>query len=299
MNKGNMRILLFGASGFLGKSLLPLLEADGHNCFTVSRKNTNSSYTIDISNFKEFEILNTEYFDAVINCATILPGGDYLDNNYLNQIYKTNILGTQNICKWINEQDSIKKIINCSTLAVVSKPWNINLSEDENTYPVGHHVLYCSSKLTQELLFSTLASKKNISLTHFRFSALYGKHMHWSGLICNFIDQARAVNKINLTNGSKVSADFLYVEDASKIILAALRSEISGIVNAASGIETTIMELAEVIKFNLNGKVVIENVEKESFIEDRSVIDVSKLNTIIDTKKFVDLKTGISQILSQ
>jgi len=153
-----------------------------------------------------------------VNCATILPGGDYLDPEYLKNIYKTNILGTQNICNWIDKQNTIKNIINCSTLVIANKPWTIPLTEEINTYPKGKHVLYCTSKLTQELLFTTFAENKSINLAQIRFSTLYGKNMKWSGVICNFIDQVKNSNCINLTNGTKISADFLYIEDAAKII---------------------------------------------------------------------------------
>ncbi|MCX8531508.1 NAD-dependent epimerase/dehydratase family protein [Chryseobacterium luquanense] len=293
-----MKVLIFGGNGFLGNSLCALLEKKEVEYYTVSRSDQRSSYNLDISDINQFAQLPLDFFDTVINCATILPGGNFLDNEYLEKIYKTNILGTQNICKWINTQDSIKKIINCSTLVVVNKPWPVNLSEESATYPSGNHVLYSSSKLTQELLFKTFADSKNISLSQIRFSALYGETMSWSGVICNLIDQARRDKKISLKNASKVTADFLHVDDASAIIFSLLHSNLEGIVNGAAGTETSILDLANIVRDCLDENIEIENHVDPDFEENRSQIDVSKLEKIISTKTFIDLKNGIKKIIN-
>jgi len=173
----------------------------------------------------------------------------------------------------------------------------LHLTENVATYPTGNHVLYSSSKLTQELIFKTFSTVKNIALTQIRFSALYGEKMNWSGIICNLIDQAKNNKQINLTNASKVSADFLHVDDASKIILACLSSNIEGIVNGASGSETSILRLAEIIKINLAEEIEVLNSEDPSFKKDRSVINVDKLKSIIDVTDFIDFSDGVSKLM--
>lgn len=294
-----MKVLIFGSSGFLGNSLCNVLKENGVEFYTVSRSDSKSSYNIDISDIKQFSQLPHNFFDVVVNCATILPGGSFLDNNYLEKIYKTNILGSQNICIWINGQESVKKIINCSTLVVVNKPWPLQLSEDEATYPTGNHVLYSSSKLTQELIFKTFAESHNISLTQIRFSALYGEKMNWSGIICDIIDQAKKNKKIILKNGSKVTADFLYVDDAAKIIFSSIKHSSEGIINGASGKETSILKLAMIIREYFNGEVEVENYDDPDFTESRSLINIDKLEKIIQTNTFMDLRNGIKKVIEQ
>lgn len=293
-----MKVLLFGGNGFLGTNLKRILDEHNIESFTVSRSSETSNYKVDISDYKSFDLLPKNFFTVVVNCATILPGGNYLDSDYLNNIYSTNILGSQNICKWIEKQTSIKKIINCSTLVVVKKPWHIPLEEEDiHTYPEGRHVLYSASKLMQELLFKTFADTNNILLTQIRFSSLYGETMNWSGLICNLIDQAKKNKSIKITNGKKISADFLHVKDAANIILAAIKENISGVLNGASGVETTILDLAEIIKRNTSSTVTIENIESENSIIDRAVISVTKLNRFINVHEFIPLNEGIKKML--
>ena len=192
-----MKVLIFGGNGFLGKALQHEFNKSKVEFFTVSRSNTLSSFNVDISKIDDFSSLPDNFFTVIVNCAAVLPGGSYLDSAYLDLIYKTNILGSQNICNWISSQSSIVKIVNCSTLVVVKKPWEMPLLEvEENTYPFGSHVLYCSSKLAQELIFKTFSDDFKIKLAQIRFSTLYGKGMNWNGLLCNFLDQATNNKKI-------------------------------------------------------------------------------------------------------
>jgi UDP-glucose 4-epimerase len=293
-----MKVLIFGGNGFLGNALKNVLDENNIDSYTVSRSNVLSNYNVDISNLEAFESLPKNFFNVVINCATILPGGDYLDSDYLNKIYKTNILGTQNICKWIAEQATVKKIINCSTLVVVKKPWDVSLNEGEkNTYPDGKHVLYSASKLMQELIFKTFSDNNAILLTQIRFSSLYGETMNWNGLICNLIDQAKNNNTIKITNGKRVSADFLHVNDAAKIILASLINDINGVLNGASGVETTILNLAEIIKKFLSSSVTIYNVDEENSNLHRASISVKKLSQYLDVNNFISLEEGIKKMI--
>jgi UDP-glucose 4-epimerase len=182
-------------------------------------------------------------------------------------------------------------------LAVVNKPWDYNLTEEVATYPKGDHVLYCTSKLMQELIVDTVATKNNIDFVNIRFSAIYGETMHKSGIIWALHQQAINNNSINIINGNKISFDFINVKDAARILVRSIDSEKSrGILNAASGTETSLFELASIIKKNISKSVLIENEDKPNFTSNRSKIDVTKLNKIIDTSSFVDLNDGINQI---
>lgn len=293
-----MKVLIFGGNGFLGKALQHEFNKSKVDFFTVSRSNTLSSFNVDISKIDDFSSLPNNFFTVIVNCAAVLPGGSYLDSEYLDLIYKTNILGSQNICNWISSQSSIVKIINCSTLVVVKKPWDIPLLEvEENTYPYGSHVLYCSSKLTQELIFKTFSDDFKIKLAQIRFSTLYGKGMNWNGLLCNFLDQATNNKKVILTNGAKITADFLNVNDAAKIILETAKSDIEGIINGATGIETSLLEAAKAVKSNFIEEISIVNEEFHDMQSDRSVISIKKLSSIINTSKFLTLKQGIKEML--
>lgn len=289
-----MKVLIFGGNGLLGREIHKLLLSKGITVDTVSRNN--ATFNFDISNLESFKLISGNIYDYVINAAAILPGKTYLDSNYLECIYRTNILGSQNICSWINKQTSIKKIINCSTLAVNNKPWPLYMTEDYLSLPTGNHVLYCMSKLMQEALFETLSNSKNIPVVHLRFSALYGPNMKWEGVIANFIDNSYK-GKIEMYNGNKVFADFLHVFDASRIVQNAILSDITGVVNAVSGCEISLYELAMHIRKYINVEVV--NIDADSFTPSRALISTDKLCKIIDVSSFKSISIGLKEIINK
>ena len=292
-----MNILVFGGNGFLGLEVEKVFKNTNYTFFSASR-NSKCGYKVDISNYDDFTNLPNDFFDVVINCATILPGGNMLDNDYLNNIYKTNILGTQNICKWVASQKSVKKIINCSTLVVANKPWDYNLTEETKTYPTGDHVLYCSSKLMQELIIQTTGKKYNKDFINVRFSAIYGKKMPKTGVIWQLYQQGKNNNFIKITNGNKVSFDFINVNDAARILLAAIESQkINGILNGASGFEISLLELASIIKRNISESLEIKNDDHDNSPFNLSKINITKLNHIISSDSFMTLDEGIKQVI--
>ncbi|MBT7624016.1 MAG: NAD(P)-dependent oxidoreductase [Flavobacteriaceae bacterium] len=295
-----MNVLIFGGSGFLGSEITELLKQKNINCYSASSNNLNSDYKIDISKIGSFDKLPKNFFNIIINCATILPGKDFLDKENLDNTYKTNILGTQNICNWIKKQSSVDKIVNCSTLVVNSKPWKISITENEESYCHGNHIVYSNSKLFQELLFKTFSEKYSIDLAQVRFSALYGNKMPKVGLLWNLINEIKTTNKIKIKNSKNVSVDFLNVIDASKIILNIINNKKAlGIINGASGVETSIYDLGNIIKniFNNNNKPVLYNKEDQNYTVDRSKVSVDKLKEIIDVSKFISIDEGIKKLL--
>ncbi len=293
-----MNILVFGGNGFLGRELKGLLGNTTHNFYSASR-NKNSNFKIDVSNFYEFANLPIDFFDVIVNCASVLPGGDLLDNDYLNDIYKSNILGIQNICKWVLNQKSIIKLINCSTLAVINKPWDYNLSESAMTYPKGNHVLYCSSKLMQELFIDTFASKYNIDFVNLRFSAIYGENMPKQGVIWSLYLQGVQDGLIKVKNGSNISFDFIYVTDAARIILEVIENKCDKILNAASGNEVTLFQLASFIADNISRKVFVENEDVFDSEVNFSRVSVVNLKKIIDTDNFLPFKVGLKRLINK
>ncbi|MFK7000584.1 NAD(P)-dependent oxidoreductase [Flavobacterium oreochromis] len=290
-----MKILLFGGCGFLGEAIVDIFKKNGLEIFTASR-NVKCNFQIDISNSEDFLKLPLDYFDVVINAATVLPGGNFLDSNYLDKLYKANILGTQNLCNWINLNSKVIRILNCSTLVVVDRPWNELIDEKSKTYPLGNHVLYSSSKLLQELLITTFCNSKNLDYVHLRFSSIYGEKMDKSGILYNLFQQALSTKTIKITNGLKNSFDFLHVNDAASSIFNILKSNFRGICNFASGEEIALIDLATKIAKLFDFEVTIQNEEQEGFQNNFSKVDNTILKKYIDTSNFISLDKGLLQL---
>lgn len=244
-----MKYLIFGSGGFLGKKLFQFLTEAGEEVYGAKRTPGPMTFAVDISRPDQLDAIDV-LPDIIINCASALPDGTQTFSNpeYLRTLFETNVIGSTNIMNWAASK-GVRKIINCSTLVVVNKPWPVPLSERESTYPKGAHVGYSASKLSQELVMSSIAETFGIELLHVRISALYGPDMKGSGILQKLIKQATAHDTIQLTNGSNVSFDFLHVDDAVKVLfhLSKMRMWPDPIINLASGEEISLLKLTEII----------------------------------------------------
>lgn len=290
-----MKYLIFGAGGFLGSTLVKHLKEKGETVYPVKRAAKDAAFAVDITNPEQFSEIDVQP-DVIINCASALPdsGKGFSDPEYLRQLYETNVIGGANIMNWAASRN-IKRVINCSTLVVVGKPWPVPLKEADNTYPLGSHVGYSASKLSQELVMSSIADAHNVELLHLRISALYGPQMKGGGILTKLINQAAAKESISLTNGNSVTFDFLHVDDAASIIchLSKAGSWPDRVVNLASGEEVSLLALAETV-YELSGssKELIVNADSPNF-SSRAQVDTSLLEKHIagagiSTKPFAE-----------
>lgn len=289
-----MKVIIFGGEGFVGKALQRELTWRNIEFLSVSRS---SDISVDISNYEDFSKITPDYYDVIVNCATVLPGGDYLDSSYLDKLFLTNVRGTQNICRWVASQNKRMRVVNCSTLVVNKKPWPLKLDESACAVPSGRHVLYSCSKLFQEGLFETLQELNTADVVHLRFSAIYGQGMPWNGVLCSLLEKAKNIEPIDLLNGDRISFDFINVVDVAKIIGDFISNSAIGTFNAASGQEVFLKDLAELIVGLSFSESVVSNNNQENFKEDRAQIDVSKLNAFYATEKFIRLDEGIKDMI--
>lgn len=279
-----MKYLIFGAGGFLGSTLVKYLQQVGEEVYSTKRRAVDGAFALDITKPEGFKAI-TILPDVIINCASALPDPtkDFSDPDYLRRLYETNVIGGANIMNWAAAK-GVRKVVNCSTLVVVNKPWPVPLKETATTYPLGNHVGYSSSKLSQELVMSSIANAHGIQLLHLRISALYGPGMKDGGILTKLLKQALGKEKISLTNGNEVSFDFLHVEDAAKAIhhLAGMEEWTDNVINLASGEEITLLALAELLS-ELSGSPIenITNVDEGSF-ESRAKVDTLQLEHYLE-----------------
>lgn len=272
------KVLLIGASGFLGSFLKDHLEQAKYEVRTVSRSGDHVTYQVDISQEAAWEKIDFEP-EIIINCATILPGGAIDDLEYARAVFNTNVLGSYHLCRWAQKRISVNYILNISTLAIVDKPWPIPLTEEEKTYPSGKHILYSLSKLNQEVILNDFPFKKEIKICHARLSSLFGEKMPWTGVMCMLIQKIINREPIEINNGSKTSADFLYVRNACACLLQLIEKKATGIINIASGEEIFLKQLVEKIAL-ATGIEALVTYKETGEEENRSVVGVRKLRSV-------------------
>ncbi len=291
-----MNVLIIGHTGFLGNNLYQFLSSRGYTVTGASRtKKFDSDIFLDVTDAQTFENIKSVP-DIIINCAACLPATTLFGEVFSKKCFEVNAIGALNVGNYA-VKNGVQRLIHCSTLSVIAKPWPVNLSESTDTIPIGNQAVYGASKLSGEWLLQSIC-KSTTALTILRFSALYGPTMPWMGVICNFIDQVKRSNSIELSNGGSVYADFLFISDAVDCIERIISSKQSSIFNIASGEETSLLSLAQVVKNVVNEQATINNTFTTDAPMSRAKIDIQKFLSVSPDKKFVGLQKGI-QLLYQ
>lgn len=158
-----MKILLTGASGFLGKILKEELTPF-HEIITLGRKPEN-----DISNDLRKEIPEVPEVDMIIHAAGkahVIPKTEQEKKEF----FKVNEKGTENLLKSI-EKINPKIFILISTVAVYGKEKGENIDEEE---PLFGDTPYALSKIKAEKLVMEYGERNSIKTLILRLPLIIG-----------------------------------------------------------------------------------------------------------------------------
>jgi len=255
-----MRVLLFGGDGFLGTAIKKALSGSGHTIAGVPR--------IDITDYANFKELPTDV-DVVINCAAKIPSTAPIQYADMERV---NAGGAKNVAQWVST-NNIGRLIHCSTASILVRP--------DNKYAI-------SKRKGEEEVLKILPDA-----TIVRFSALYGEGMKWFGVIPTFIDSALAGEKLQVSSGAR--ADFLHVHDAARSIVCAVEKRTPGIVHVASGVETSIVELASIVLSAApKAQASIEIIDSPL---SSAIIDTTRMKKELDFEPSISIQDGIQRII--
>lgn len=296
-----MKFLIFGGSGFIGKTLAADLKNRNAEVAIVSRSGGAEGFAVDISNAADFEQINF-IPDVIINCASRVPQKKKTsqDPDFVQELFSTNALGGLNIANWAVSR-KVPKLINCSTLVVVKKPWPVPLKENDSEIPEGSHVAYSMSKLSQEKLMTEAVKNTNTELLHARLSAVYGRYMVPEGILFQLMRKLISNEEVKLADSRKNSIDLIHVKDVSKALyeLALAKTSDEKVINIANGSSVSIYGLAEKLKKISNSNSRISDTES-SKKNSEAVISVEKLQTYtgLDSEHFISLDEGLEELVS-
>ena len=225
-----MRLLITGASGFVGSHLCHKLVADNHEVWGISRL-TQTEKVAAIQNRQDFHLLKCDItdfdkvrsvfaknkFDAILHtaaCLTAQPPDNPIP--YL----ATNVNGTLNILEAARLEQNAEKVIYSSSMSVYGVAKHLPVAENHPTKPTN---IYGLTKLMGEMLCQFYARQYNFKVTVLRYSGIFGPGKD-GGAIYNFIKAA--VNNAAPTifsDGSDIW-DTLYVKDVVTANILALKN---------------------------------------------------------------------------
>ena len=241
-----MRILLSGASGFVGRAFLRSLHPEDE-VVCIGRNNAQSSVGVfhktDIGNRLSVMDAAAEIegsFDALVHMAAYVPKTAEEDN--LEKANQVNISGFINILDAFDGR--FEKIILGSSAEVYDQSRiDGKINEDSFVNPGSY---YGATKLGSEFIARAYGKKNNKVTTVLRFSIMYGPSDPISRALPNFIKSAVRGDEIKITGGQHLR-DYIHIDDVANSIYAALKKDYSGTLNIGTGYGVSIKDAAQLI----------------------------------------------------
>lgn len=248
----NRRVLVTGASGFVGRNLTSRLRDTGCELITTTRKDYD---------LLEQEAVRRLFADTkpeiVFHLAGLIGGILANKNRPADFCYQNLLMGTTVLHEaW---QSGAKKFVTliggCSYPATAPSP--IEETALWNGYPQPESAFYSLAKSMSVLQTRAYRQQYNFDAIVLVPGNLYGPHDNFDLTNSHVIPALiRKFHEANLSHQAEVVAwgsgkpirDFIYVKDACEAILLATE-KYSGeeIINISSGVQTTIQELVETI----------------------------------------------------
>lgn len=216
-----MRVLITGATGFLGRYVVAEAVRRGHEVRALVRPSRElapdffptgvSVARADVRNARSLPSV-LEGIDAVIHLAACVVGDD-------DSQFASTVVGTEKLLNAMVEQN-ISRLVHCSTFSVYDWRWPKS-HLDENT-PLESDLYardgYAISKTWQERLVRRIAQQHDWQLTVLRPGFIWGP----GGELIAGIGQS--VGKLHLVFGPRRDLPLTYVENCAECFLTALES---------------------------------------------------------------------------
>lgn len=279
------KIIILGASGFIGSYLM---------------KNFSADRTYDVKGYssKECDLLSSDSMNKALSYVTsddvIIMASSITrqkDDSFESMI--KNIKMAENVSRFLGEHKIAQLIFISSVDVYGSVETGVQISESSALSP---NTYYGISKLSSEFILKNCCSKNKIPLLILRFPGIYGPDDKGKSTVAQFVNSA-IKGKVTIFGDGKDKRDFVYVDDVYRLIKIAIDKEVSATLNVATGKSYSLIEIAETIKLCVSNDFIVKYKPKEKGGAKRVkelVYDTGLLNKFFPNFKFTTLKQGIS-----
>jgi nucleoside-diphosphate-sugar epimerase len=225
-------ILITGATGFLGRHLVVALESQGH----VVRPHSSA----------DGDIANCSLAMQGVNHVFHLAGKSYVPESWQNPaaFYHTNVMGTVNVLEHCRRNQAAITLVSSY---VYGQPQQLPITEN---HPLVATNPYSHTKILAEHTARFYEQHFGLPLVIMRPFNIYGPGQRHSFLVPSIVRQLLdpSVAVIHVKD-LRPKRDYLYVEDAVRLLLATLRPGVRGVYNMGSGRSASVAEVAQLISY--------------------------------------------------
>jgi len=292
------KVVVTGASGFIGKHTLPYLKKlnfDIH-AITSSEKVDNLDKDITWHSLDIFDLKKVSEFCKEVSAPNLLHmawyGGD-----------KDRMTSSTNV-KWVEAslhlirqfaENNGKRIVMAGSCTEYD--WKYGYCNEKIT-PENPQSLYGQCKSSVNRIVAEYAEKNDLSYANGRIFFVYGPHEQEQRLVAYAIRSLLKKQIANLSHGNQMR-DYMHVDDVADALVQLLVSDVKGAVNIGSGRAVKLREIVDLIGEKLDGQELLEYGPVESKFDSPVVLaDITKLRGELGWTPKFDLESGIADTIN-
>lgn len=308
----NKRVLITGGAGLVGSHIADLLIQEGVSEIIVLDNFTRGRR--DNLAFAEKQghlvIVDGDIRDRQL-LADVMQGVDYVFHQAAIRITQCaeeprlalEVLadGTFNVLEAaVNAK--VKKVVAASSASIYGMAEEFPTTESH--HPYNNRTLYGAAKVFNEGLLRSFYEMYGLDYVALRYFNVYGPRMDIYGVytevLIRWMDRIVAGQAPLIFGDGKQTMDFVYIEDIARANILAAKADVTDeVFNVASGVETSLNELALSLAKVMNSDLQPEyGPERKVNPVQRRLADVSKAKQLLGFEAQVPLEEGLGKLVN-
>ncbi|MBW4611994.1 MAG: NAD-dependent epimerase/dehydratase family protein [Desmonostoc vinosum HA7617-LM4] len=304
-----MHFIVTGGAGFIGSHLTEQLLSDGHYVTVVDNLSTGSLQNLPEHPhlkllIKDISRCQPNDFSGHIDGLAHLAATPSVTQSWLQPLkaHHNNLSATITsiqLCQALN----IPRLVFASSAAVYGNPTQLPISENQQTCPISPYGL---QKLVSEEYARLFAKQLGFSFIGLRLFNVFGPRQQpdsqYSGVISIFVNAIQQGLPLNIYGDGTQTRDFIYVKDVAdgfnKALITPLKSGSSLICNLGNGINTSVVELVNILKNCFHQQQLATNFMPSRLGDiQHSQADISNASSMLNFKPQWSLKSGLETLI--
>jgi len=300
-----MAYLVTGGAGFIGSHITEELIKRGDD--VVILDNMYSGRQVNLAAnpkavFVEGSIMDTDVLDSIcteyniegiFHLAAVASVQKSIENPVL--VHDVNVTGTLNVLEVARKHGVRKVVLSASAAAYGDNPV-FPKREDMLPEPLSP---YAVSKIASEMYCKTYAELYDLQTVSLRYFNVFGPRQdpngEYAAVIPKFTEKICAGESPTVFGDGNQTRDFVFVKDVARANILAMDSDVCGLFNIGTGVQTSLNDLAKMIMDAAGISVEMKYEAAREGDVRYSVADISKAERELGYKPEWDLGEGVRE----